>query len=365
MKVLVFIELSDANRYWGAALPLLRSKGIDASFASMRGGGPLLDDLKEHDVPTYTMGATTSGSFPGVVHKLSALARRERFDLIHACESIPAALSGVSKALARRPVRLFHRQHNGCPQNTRLFHNLANWLSDRTMTCSGSTREYAIRHDNMDETRVRVAYNGIVPLRQLGPEEIAKYRLSLGIPENAIVLSLVSRLRAGKGHMVALEAAEILASRTSRPVHLVFTGAGDHEEEIRKAVAAVSGPTVHMTGNQDDVAPWFGMADINLMPTFAEAFGIAAVEAMSSGRPLIASGVDGLLEVIEDGQSGLLVPPGDANALADSIERLLADRELYERIAKGGIDRVFDRFTMDRMVDGWIDCYNWALSGDN
>jgi glycosyltransferase involved in cell wall biosynthesis len=86
---------------------------------------------------------------------------------------------------------------------------------------------------------------------------------------------------------------------------------------------------------------------------------------MSSGRPLIASGVDGLLEVIEDGTSGLLVPPGDPEALAASITRLLEDPALYERIAVGGIQRVADRFTMECMVDGWIDCYNWALSGGN
>jgi glycosyltransferase involved in cell wall biosynthesis len=219
--------------------------------------------------------------------------------------------------------------------------------------------------DHVAEQTIKVAYNGIIPLRRIGGDEVARYRSMLAIPRESIVLSLVARLREGKGHSIALQAAEIVGRNSSRPVHLVFTGAGDHESAIREAVKGFSGITVHMTGHQDDVAPWFGMADINLMPTFAEAFGIAAVEAMSSGRPLIASGVDGLLEVIEDGTSGLLVPPGDPEALAASITRLLEDPALYERIAVGGIQRVADRFTMECMVDGWIDCYTWALSGGN
>lgn len=364
MKVLVFIERAEPSRYWEAAVPLLRDEGIDVAFVTLRPRGPLSDAIEGKGISAYSLGAVTAKDYPLATIRLASLVRREKFDIIHACESIPAAISGVSRVVSAEALRLFHRQHNACPQKTRLFHLLANKLSHKTMTCSAATRDFACDIDGVDRRNVSVAYSGIVPLVDVPPKVVAEMRTKLSIPADAKVVSLVARLHEGKGHLTLISAAERVAHAVPYPIHLVFAGSGDYEPIIRENAARAKDITIHFTGHQEDIAPWFAVGDIAAMPTYAEAFGIVAVEAMSSGKPLIASGVDGLLEVVEDGISGLLVPPRDVDALADAMIRVITSPELAASLAAGGQKRVTERFTMEKMVEGWIDCYNWALAGE-
>lgn len=357
MKILVLIESPAPSRYWEAAIPLLREKGIATSFATIREKGELSSVLESRNVPVYSFGARSSRDYPFVAWHLARLVRKEQFQIVHACESIAASISGVSAFFSRTGIRLFHRQHNICPQRTKFFHNLANWTSDFMMTCSESTKRYAAEVDGFDESKISVAYNGINPLRKVMPTETEKIRLEFGIPENAKIISLVARLREEKGHLTLFKAAEIVAKALPEPLHIVVTGSGYYEDVLRQAAQELKHVTVHFSGNQDDIAPWFTIGDIVSMPSYIEPFGIVATEAMSCGKPLIASGVDGLLEVVEDGVSGILVPPRNESALASAIERVFSSPDIANRLAQNGRRRVCEKFSMNTMVDGWVNCY--------
>ncbi|CAN5583187.1 N/A [soil metagenome] len=361
MKVLVLIEHGAPSRYWEAALPLLRSKGIDASFATVRDLGPLSSALEERDVPVTSFDAVTSRDYPAAAWRLSKFLSAEKFDIVHACESIPASISGVSSYLGRNAVRLFHRQHNACPQRTRLFHNLANKTSDFMMTCSASTKDYAAEVDGFDREKISVAYNGINELRAVMDDDLGEIRKDLGISGGSKVISIVGRLDLEKGHPTLFKAAENVAASLNEDLHIVVAGRGSQEENLRELAASLKRVTVHFTGFHDDVAPWFLVGDIIVMPSTSEPFGLVAAEAMSSGRPLIACGVDGLLEVVEDEVSGLLVPPDDDESLARAMLRVFQSTELATRLVTGGQKRVRDSFSMESMVDGWIACYSSIL----
>ena len=361
MKVLVFIERSAPSRYWAAALPLLREKGVAASFASVRSAGPLNDALREAAVPETSFGAVTAKDYPAVTVALARMVRSERFDVIHACEAIPAALSGMSALLARPGVRLYHRQHNGCAQSTRLFHDLANRSSDVTMACSRATRAYACEVEGVEEARTMVAYNGVEPLREVQEDVRSGIRAELGIPPNAKVISIVARLSVEKGHLTLFDAARIVSRRTQGPLHVVVAGSGPYEGPLREAASRLVGPVVHFVGHQADVAPWMAVGDVFAAPSQVEAFGLAAAEAMSLGRPVVASAVGGLPEVVEDGVSGLLVPSGDPEAFASAVLRVFDSPELAAELGRNARARVQERFTLDAMVDGWIDCYRAVL----
>lgn len=360
MRVLVLIEQSAPSRYWEAALPLLTRKGIEVHFATVRARGPLSDALEQEGIPVTAFGARSAKGYPAVAFKLSGFLIREKVDIVHACESIPAAISGIVRPFAGG-IRLFHRQHNACPQNTKLFHDLANKMSDFMMACSGSTMRYACEIDGFPESRAKVAYNGIVPLRNVSQDETGQIKSSFDIPSHAKIVSIVARLRNEKGHLTLFEAAVKTAAKLPVPLHVIVVGTGYYESEIRDAASLSSGIKVHFAGHHEDIAPWFAVADLAAMPSYSEPFGLVAVEAMSSGRPLVASGVDGLLEVVEDGVSGILVPPKDADALSDAMLSLFKSPDISATIAANAQKRVEEKFTMERMVDGWIDCYNWAL----
>jgi len=361
MKVLILTEPSIPNKYWEAALPLLRVKGIDAHFATVRRAAPLRAELEANGVPVMAFAAKSSVDYPMVTLNLARFVRKEAFDIVHASESIPAAISGISSFIARAPIRLFHRHHNSCAEGTKLFYNIANRTSDFMMTVSSSTKAFAHKVDGFDEDKIQVAYNGIEQLRKVESDEVRKLRNDLGISENARVISIVARLTSEKGHMTLFEAARIAADSLAEPLHIVVTGSGYYEAELRQAASQYSAFIVHFVGHREDIAPWYVLGDIVAVPSYSEPFGLVAAEAMSCKKPLIASGVDGLLEVVEDGVSGILVPPKNDKALADAILKVLKSSELANRLIENGQKRVREKFTTEKMVDGWINCYSNAV----
>jgi len=98
-----------------------------------------------------------------------------------------------------------------------------------------------------------------------------------------------------------------------------------------------------------------------VMPSYYETFGISVIEAMAFGLPVVATNVGGLPEVVEDGVTGILVPPGDSEALAEGLIRLLSDADLRRRMGRAGQDRVRSEFTVDRIVDQTLAVYESVI----
>jgi D-inositol-3-phosphate glycosyltransferase len=99
------------------------------------------------------------------------------------------------------------------------------------------------------------------------------------------------------------------------------------------------------------------------VPSHREGFGVACAEAMAYGRPVVASGVGGLLDLVVDGETGLLVPPRDVEALRSALERLLGDAGLRRRMGEAGRQRVRERFSWPAVTDATIQAYEDALAG--
>jgi glycosyltransferase involved in cell wall biosynthesis len=114
---------------------------------------------------------------------------------------------------------------------------------------------------------------------------------------------------------------------------------------------------VRFLGRVDDVAELLAGADVCVMPSRHEGLGVAALEAMAAGVPVVASRVGGLPEAVVDGATGCLVAPDDASALADALGRLVADRDLRRALGAAGAARVRARFSMDAMAAGTLAVY--------
>lgn len=191
--------------------------------------------------------------------------------------------------------------------------------------------------------RLRVLYNGVpVPRRthsRLAPSGTGPR------------LALIGRLSPRKGTDVALEAVKLLRSR-GRDVVLdvcgsTFTGYEWFEEKLRRRAddPELAGSVV-WHGFIGDTWPVLDLASVVLVPSRQEPFGNTAVEGQLAGRPVVASRVQGLCEIIQDGVTGLLVDPGDPAGLADAVERLLDDPAMAQRLAAAGCERASDRFSL-------------------
>ena len=183
----------------------------------------------------------------------------------------------------------------------------------------------------------------------------AAVRRSLGWEAGPIV-GIVGRVERVKRQHVFLEAAALVARRRPDARFLVVGGPpltkeSSYPEQVRRLAAELGiADRVGFTGHQDDVPPWIDAMDVVVSTTDGEAFGLVVAEAMALGTPVVAAAVGGPTEIVEDGESGLLAPPGRAEALAAAIGRVLDDGELAGRLARGGRERA-RLYTEERMAE--------------
>jgi len=168
---------------------------------------------------------------------------------------------------------------------------------------------------------------------------------------------MVARFQRGKGHHVFIEAA-FMVCRQMPEARFVVIGdtllglepqyKAEIEEQVNRCGLSRS---VTLMGWRNDVATILGDVDVLAHPSIApESFGLSVVEALCQGKPVVASRHGGLVEVLADGETGLLVPPGDASALAEKILLLLHDADLRRQIGERGREMALQRFSAERMI---------------
>jgi colanic acid/amylovoran biosynthesis glycosyltransferase len=179
---------------------------------------------------------------------------------------------------------------------------------------------------------VAVIPSGVDVAEEIGAEDEPPFVLYAG------------RLSPEKGVLVLVEAAD--------GIPLVIVGDGP----LREHVPGARGFVAH-----DELLKLYGRAAVVAVPSYREGFGVVCAEAMAHGRPVVASAVGGLLDLVSDGVTGIHVPPGDVPALRAALERLLADRELRRRLGEAGRERVRERFSWSAVTDSTLAAYADAL----
>ncbi len=191
----------------------------------------------------------------------------------------------------------------------------------------------------------------------------------LHIPSNRHIVTVVGRLQKGKGQHIFLEAAATVLEH-HRDAHFLIVGAAlfgietEYPDQLHQLVEKKRlSAHVSFTGQRHDVGRIIAASDILVQPSLVqEAFGYAAVEGMFLGKAVIASASGGPLEIMSDGVDGLLVPPGDVNALAHAILALLDDPARRDRLGQAAMLTVRERFTVERMAAEFIHFYERILS---
>jgi glycosyltransferase involved in cell wall biosynthesis len=361
-RLLLMVEQSAPSRYWEGVVPLLQAFSIEAMLVTVRRRGPLHASLEALGCPTFALNCDNSRDYPLAALRMARLLRRQQVDLVHLHEPIPAIIGGIGGVLAGRAARIFHRHHSVPEGCLGPLSRLSSRLAHMTVAVSRAAAQHAQETDRVPLSRIRVAYNGVHEMRHVPGEELVEIRRQLGIPSQAPVISIVARLRPQKGHRTLLDAMVLISAVLPQPPHLIVAGAGAEEAALKNRARSLALATVHFVGHQEDVAPWFALADVVAMPSYWEPFGLSAIEAMACSRPLVASRVEGLAEIVEDDVSGLLVDPQDPKALATALLRVLQCPETATRLATVGYQRFRAHFTLESMASAWRDCYEEALA---
>jgi glycogen(starch) synthase len=271
------------------------------------------------------------------------LAKRLRFDLVHGHDWLVAgAAAAIAERLRRPYLTTIHAteygRHQGWvdkhPQS--YIHGIETWMAsraDHVITCSHYMRGHVADVYDIDERRITVIPNGIdrADLQPVG--DLDDLRLRFARPDERLVL-LVGRLVYEKGFQLALDALPQVIGRAGR-VRFLVAGSGTHEAELKKQARRL-GLTPHGTFmgwiGDDMLHSLYRIADLCVVPSIYEPFGLVALEAMASGCPCIVADTGGLREVVPNADVGLRFHSRDPRALATMMRRVLTDDALRARL---------------------------------
>jgi glycosyltransferase involved in cell wall biosynthesis len=273
----------------------------------------------------------------GWIGRLRRLVRDHSIDLVHAHSPLVAIAARL--ALRKKRVRFVYTEHNVWES----YHPATFWgnlltypRNDHVFTVSDHVRD-SIRFPRpvrfLKSPPVETLYHGP------DPADVSEWaagdgiRRSLGVPEDAPLIGTVANFKPHKGHQHLLEAA-LEVRRHIPDARFVLVGHGPLEPDVRQQVHELGlDETVIFAGYRDDAPSVAGACDLFVLASLHEGLSIGLLEAMALGTPAVVTDVGGLPEAIDHGQEGLLVPPGDPQALADGIVKVLGDSALHVKLA--------------------------------
>ena len=210
--------------------------------------------------------------------------------------------------------------------------------------------EEKLEQEGRTGTPIRRIYNGVDLSRYEHQEPCCTLHEEYGMEPGSQVVGVVARLEPEKGHPTLLEAWPAVL-RSVPDAYLLIVGEGSRRQALEALARDLRiAHRVVFTGRRDDVPAVTAALDVAVLPSYREAQGLSILEALALSRPVVASNVGGIPEVITDGVTGVLVPPHDPDALAAAIVRLLRDHPLADTLGRAGHDMVHDRFDIGTMV---------------
>jgi glycosyltransferase involved in cell wall biosynthesis len=222
----------------------------------------------------------------------------------------------------------------------------------RLIAVSEFIRQGVIRRFCFPPDVVKTIHNGVDHARfaNVVPEDALRFRYQYGVRQEEVVISLVGRISRIKGHYDLVRALRLLPKELN--YRCLIVGEGKLKKPLESLVeAGALRPRVTFCGYRADIPVVMAGSDAVLLPSYREPFGLTLVEAMLSRKPVIASNMGGIPEIVTHDHDGLLFEAGDVTGLAANIEKLVSDRQLRSRLAMAGYDTAVSRFLLPAMID--------------
>ncbi len=352
------LPVGGAERVVQALCTGLPELGIETSLSTFRGLGAIGEEIAAAGVPVNPS-VLPHPRLPSSLPRLVGHLRSDSPDIVYVLDHSNALFLGrLAARLAGVPRQLcaIHRTRRADGSPSLGF--LDRWLmplSDAVVAVSVGQAEYLRDEEGIAPEHIVVIHNGIdarsFPPRREG-EELAEARRRLQLPPKVPVVAVVAALRPEKNHALLLRA---LAGCRCRPQpHLLVIGGGSEEERIRRAAEKEGvARRVHWLGIRRNIPELLSLADVVALSSspVVETFPLCILEAMAASLPVVATRVGSLQEMVVDQETGILVDPGDADAFARALERVLEQPERARAMGKAGRERVLRNFDRRSMVE--------------
>jgi glycosyltransferase involved in cell wall biosynthesis len=320
-----------------------------------------LRTIEEAGIRTLDLGKVPRRKSVMAVARLTRFLRQHSIDIIHTQCSSPDTYGRLAAVLAGVPIRVVTLQNIVAWQNHPhlglLLERILARQTTRFVAVSKTVQRWAQEYLKIDQGRIDVIYNGADPKRFKALQvDRGTVLAELGLDPTSFVLLTVGRLSEQKGQSFLIEAGARLVSRGHK-IQLLLAGDGPDRSSLEAAARSLGVPT-HFLGWCDDVERLYQVADIFVLPSLWEGLPLALLEAMVSGVPVVATEVSAMPEVVQHEVNGILVPPGDVDALAAAVERLIVDGQLRNKLGRAALVTAEERFAVDQMVRAYEALYD-------
>lgn len=334
--VVNLLKALDKNKFEVAACSLYSETGT-----------PFVQELKQHGIPVYCLGKH-KGLDLRMMPRLYRLFRTFKPDIVHTHLSVLRYVL-LPAALCRIPAR-FHTVHNIAQKELddvgKVVHHLAFHM--RKVVPISISQEVARTMRILYNAQTPIIYNGI-PVEQFqGPEGTRSFRRNKeGLKKSDVVFLHVGRFSLQKNHRLLIEAFE-QAIKKSSDLKLLLVGDNELRSDIEKLVKEkYLDQSIRFLGLRQDIPELLTACDIFVLSSDWEGLPMTILEAMAAGRPVIATAVGGVPELVKNGATGLLVPAQNARALSQAMVRLANSPSLRKTMGEQGQKRVLERFDIN------------------
>lgn len=333
---------------------LNRSK-YQAIVCYLKGKGQLRSEFAKKGIKVYNLGLKKTTPLKALL-KLYRLIKSNEVSLVHTHNFQAGIIGRIVAKIARVPVIVAteHNSYNWSQRN--LFFRFINehttrLCNVRLIAISQAVKKCIIENSHLSGDQINVIHNGVdlsgYPLKL---DTTGKKR-ELDIAKYDKIIGTIARLEARKGHRYLIEAAARVINVCPKAVFLII-GDGPMYQKLLTLVSSRRIPNnVKFYGFRRDISEILSIVDVFVLSSVEEGLGLAIIEAMAAKKAVVATNVGGIPEVVIDGETGILVPSRDTEALAQAILKLLKNRAMAKKMGGAGRRRVETYFTLDRMIE--------------
>ena len=340
-----------------------RDRGHSVSIACAP-GGRLEEEARKAGIRVEPISALANEINPArdlaAALSLARLMKERKYHLVHTHNSKAGFIGRLAARRAAVPL-VIHTVHgfafHGAESRMRriLFRSLerlADRWCDGMIFISDALKQWARKEGIGHDLPQAVIYSGI-DVDAFRTADGSRFRTALGISDSRLVVGIVSKLWEGKGHDVLLHAwGEIQDSVQNQNPILLIIGEGYLEQTLRDLATRLGlNRSVIFTGFQEDVPTATSALDVSVLPSLFEGMGRVVLEAFAAGKPVVASKVGGIPDLVKHGENGFLVEPGNRASLATALREILANRAVRERLAAGAKNSLRREYSSKYMVE--------------